>query len=140
MGIVMKAYLILFIIMYGVLFFPTGCTGEVEIHPPKERLPGGQAVMKSYVDPDYVGKTIIPDEIKYPGMDKFDETAAIDFISEDAPEEVAKWFEENHEATVVKRDLRAGDYKWEVSLENWDIDIFAYESVKSHLRYKRHID
>lgn len=131
-----KTTLIL-IIIFGC-FMAINCAGS-ELQQSSDRLPGGQPRMAPQTDPNRVGRTRIPEDIQYPGMERFDDKAAIDFKSSDSIDVVAKWFEDTHNVQPRKRDLQSG-YKWEIRVRNYTIDVYEYEGSGSHLRYKRDIN
>ncbi len=76
----------------------------------------------------------LPEEIRYPGMVPFDETAAYDFKSTDGIDIVAKWFESQRNAKIERRTLADG-IMYYFTLEDTDIELYQYDKG-THIRYK----
>ena len=122
------------------VFSMSGCDKGVKIHQTKIRNEQGLPKMVPQIGEDAPRIDIITltEEMRYPGMTNY-EGAKYDFISGDPPETVANWFEANLDKSILKKNQasREKDSKWIIFWGDFSIDVLAYDSSGSLIRYKR---
>jgi hypothetical protein len=132
-----KISIIVSIILFSLL--AVSCSSGGKMVQAKDKTPGGLPLMKPQVDTNLQTVAHLPDEIKFPDMAPFDETAQYEFKSGKSIDEVAKWFETTLGSSNKRIELNDG-HMWKINTgKGYDVELYIYEGG-THLKYQKQIN